>query len=175
MKPKTFLLFFLFFTQTHTIMSQNDTAKTGEMGRFIYQVNSSFWPGKEELSKIKSEMYFVLLHIRDSSIASFELFVSEDTVLRKYVRDFFTGLKSTMRFKTFANSEYIIPLVIKNYVPGESGVVYNAGYDNLLWKSRSPKIFNSLEDIFCLPLFIYRSRISLSGPERLAPKGDAIK
>lgn len=171
--PIIFLISFIFLCKFSSI-AQADSMATLELRGFSAKLSSNFWPGNTEIGKVRTEMYFVLLHVKDSTINTFEIFYSVDTVLKKYLTNYIEKISKNTKFRFVSNLDYVIPIVVKNVTHESGKPIINTDYDNLFWKTKSPKRLNSVNDIFSFPQFIYRSNKSLSGRESLAPpKKDA--
>ncbi|MFN8253307.1 MAG: hypothetical protein U0V75_15675 [Ferruginibacter sp.] len=167
--PIIFLVLFLFLCKFSAI-AQADSMSNVELREFSAKLSSNFWPSNTEIGKVRTEMYFVLLHVKDSAINSFEIFYSVDTILKEYLTNYLEGVSKNQRFKFVSNLDYVIPIVVKNVAQESSKPIINTDYDNLFWRTKTPKRLNTVNDIFSFPQFIYRTNKPLSGRESLAPQ-----
>jgi hypothetical protein len=167
---KNVLLVIFFLINGIIAEAQKDSAMNKELNEYTAKVDKSFWPKNEDLKKIKTEMYFIVVHIRDSVVNSFEVFSSTDTVLKEMVHSYFLSQVKKYKFKFIRNHDFILPMVIKNTTAGTDIQKLNTDYNYLLWRNGKVKQFNDLNSITTFPLFIYRNSKSLTKGESLAPK-----
>ncbi len=153
---KISILAILIFLNSTLAIGQEDSLQQKELGAFAGNISKTLWIPKEELTKIKSEMFFVLFHIRDFKISSFEIFANSDTLIKKSVNNFFENNSNKVIFKYTQNHDFVVSLVIKNLHQPKTKEV-NTDYNYLLWKNGKIKRPNDIKSIFSYPTFVYLS------------------
>jgi len=150
---KKILVLFAFMSLAHMeTNAQSDSAMVKELQAFSGGIAHQFWVPKEELSKIRTEMFFVIFHIRDSAINGIEVFAKTDTLLKKYVEQYLNSTMMARKFKHVSDHDYVVPLVIKNSYPPQA--VRDTLYEYLLWRKGKVKSPNKLEMMYSFPLFL---------------------